>query len=232
MAGLNLRVSSKHIQIDKANSLMLIATAITTVIVVFSLVAAQSLYKQMQYQNKVISLRNKANAQLSKNIDSVTELKTAYDAFENSPESVTGTKDKNSKIVLDSLPSKYDFPALATSLEGIITGSSTTIVSITGVDNELAAEQNSINPKPIEIPFDISAKATFATAQKLISDLERSIRPFKINALKVTGSDDSLIITITGMTHYQPEKRLEIEQKVIPGTNKAVTTVKTETKAN
>lgn len=232
MAGINLRVSNKHLKIDKANTLVLVATAVTTVIVVFSLVAAQSLWKQISYQNKVISLRSKANAQLEKNIKSVDTLKTAFEAFENSTESVIGTADKNSKIVLDALPSKYDFPALATSLEGLITGSGSSVSSITGTDDEANAKQDSITPQPVEIPFNISAKSNFTSGQKLLADLQRSIRPFQITSLGLSGSDGNLQVTITGKTYYQPEKKLEIEQKVITNGNTTAkkTTVKKATK--
>ncbi len=217
MARLDLRFSNKYLQIDKANSLMLIAATITTVIVVFSLVAANSLRKQMSYQNKVIALKSTANKQLEQNIEQAGQLKVAYDAFENSSESAIGTSDKNSKVVLDALPSKYDFPALATSLEGVINGAGATIEGITGTDNEAAAEQDSINPKPIEIPFELSAQGNFATMQKLITDMQRSIRPFKIISLNLAGSDDNLTAKITAVTYYQPEKRIDVEQKVVAG---------------
>jgi Pilus assembly protein, PilO len=228
MAKFDLRLSTKHLQIDKANSLMLIATAATTVVVVFSLVAANSLWKQMTYQNKVIGLKSDANQQLEKNIQEAENLKTAYDAFENSTESVIGTADKNSKVILDALPSKYDFPALATSLEGIINGAGTKIVNITGVDNEVQAEQNSISPKPIEIPVDITAAGPYTNIQKLIDDMRRSIRPFKIATLSLTGNDGALNAKITAITYYQPEKRLDIEQKVVPGPKTANNSSSTE----
>ncbi len=228
MANFSLKISNKHLQIDKANQLILVATAITTVIVIFSLVAAQSLLKQMSYQNKVIGLRSTANKQLGDNIKSVTALKTSYDTFENSSESVIGTPDKNSKIVLDSLPSKYDFPALATSLDGLIAVSGSSATTITGVDNEAAATQDSINPEAIEIPFELSAKGDFTTAQKLILNMERSIRPLNITALTISGSGTDLAVKVTAKTFYQPEKKLEVEQKVIAGPKGSVkkTTVK------
>jgi hypothetical protein len=182
----------------------------------------------MSYQNKVIGLRNTANKHLGDNIKSVTALKTSYDAFENSSESVIGTADKNSKIVLDSLPSKYDFPALATSLEGLIATSGDTIVGITGTDDEALAKQDSTAPIPIEIPFEISAKGDFSSLQKLIANMERSIRPFKVTAINVSGSGNNLQIKVTAKTYYQPEKKLEVEQKIITGPKSTVkkTTVK------
>lgn len=231
MAKLDLHVSNKYLKIDKANRLVLIAACISTVIVVFALVVSQALLKQMSYQNKVIGLKSTAAKQLKTNVESTGDLKIAYDAFENTPESVLGTADKNSKIVLDSLPSKYDFPALATSFEGIVTASGNTLTGFTGTDNEVAAEQNNIDPKPLDIPFDLTAKGNFVAAQTLIKDMQRAIRPFQITSLTITGSDDNMQIKIIGKTFYQPEKKLDIEQKVVPGPSGARSTPAASAKA-
>ena len=232
MARFNLRVSVKHLQIDKANSSVLVAAAITCAVVVFSIVASQSLFTQMKYQRKVIGLRDKANNQLEKNIKASAPLVAAYQTFEDATESVIGTADKNSKIVLDALPSKYDFPALATSLEGVIATTGLKIDSITGTDNEVTAEQDSLNPKPIEVPFEISATGNYLSANQLILNLERSIRPIKISTLTLSGDTNKLKVDVKAITYYQPAKKLGIEQKVIPGgTSKTATkTVKVQTK--
>lgn len=231
MAKLDFKQSVKHLQISKTNNLILISVAITTVIVIFSLVATYSLYKQMTYQNKVIGLRNKANQQLEKNIKSTDSLVYAYDNFENSSESIMGTADKNTKIVLDALPSKYDFPALATSLENIAKISGVSVTGITGTDEEATAEQDSANPQPKEIPFQITAKGDYARIQQYVNNLQRSIRPMQIKVIIFSGSDTDLEANITGITYYQPEKKLDLQQYTVPGPNSQDTTKQTtETK--
>lgn len=216
----DLRSSIKHLQIDKANSRALISITATVAVVVFCLVAAQALVKQMNYQNKVIGLRNKANKQLVANIKSTDALAKSYQTFESASESVIGTADKNSIIVLDALPSKYDFPALATSLSGIIIGAGSKVISITGTDDEANAAQDSTNPSPIEIPFEFSASGDLTTIQKLIIDMERSIRPFQITALKISGDGSNIQADVTSKTYYQPEKKLDITQTVVSGSGK------------
>jgi Tfp pilus assembly protein PilO len=223
MPRFNIRTSIKHIQIDKANTLILIAATVTTVIVVLSIVASKTLVNQISYQNKVTSLRSKANKQLEANVKSSATLVTAYETFEGSSESAIGTADKNSKIVLDALPSKYDFPALATSLEKVITDSGAKIDSIVGTDDEVLAKQESPDPTPVEMPFSITSTGNFNTAKTLISNLERSIRPIKITSVTFNGSDSSLQTTIVASTYYQPEKKLEIQQKVITNGNTKAT---------
>lgn len=209
------QLSGKHQLIDKANSYLVIASALATVVVIFSIFASIELINKISYQNKVISYREDARDQLENNLESVDLLKASYSAFEDTPESIIGTSDKNSKIVLDALPSKYDFPAFATSLEFILQGAGLTIDDITGTDLEIEASNSSINPEPIEIPFTISGSGNYESVQKLIKDLERSIRPFKIVKLGITGEGNDLTVTIDGISYYQPAKEIGINKQVV-----------------
>jgi hypothetical protein len=210
------QLSSKHVLVDKANTTVIIAAAIAAAVVVFSLFASKALIDKISYQNKVIDKRATANEQLKKNIDAKDQLVASYTAFNDAPESVIGTAESNSKVVLDALPSKYDFPALNTSIDGIITGAGMSVETITGSDLETSAEQSSITPTPIAIPFEFTAKGSYEAAQKLITDLQRSIRPFKIISIDFTASEGgSISVTIAGETYYQPAKDLGIENKKV-----------------
>lgn len=214
----NFRLSTKRLQIEKSNTKVLIAISVAVVFLVFSLVATQALYKQLKYQNNVISLRNKAVDQLKKNISSSKELEAQYIVFDTAPKSIIGNSDPNSKVVLNALPSKYDFPALATSLEALLNTSGVSIESINGTDDQVSAEQSSISPKPIEIPFTITAKGSYASMQNLIKNVERSTRPIKINSMSLKGSDSNMQVDITATTYYQPLKNLDLEKKIITPT--------------
>jgi Tfp pilus assembly protein PilO len=217
------QLSGKRVLVDKANTIVIVSAAVAAALVVFSLFASMALIKKIGYQNDVINLRKAANEQLKTNLDSTTQLVASFNAFDDTVESVIGTPDKNSKIVLDALPSKYDFPALATSLDGIITGAGLSVESITGTDEEVNAVQSSINPVPIPIPFQIIAKGTYENAQKLIADLERSIRPFNITTVDFDINDDGLVtVTISGQTAYQPAKELGIEELKVDKNGKLV----------
>lgn len=223
------QLSSKHLQVDKNYAKMVGAIAFAAAVVIFCLVLSNTLITQIKYQNKVIGLRDKASKQLKTNIDTAGKLVTAYEAFDGASESVIATSDKNSKIVLDALPSKYDFPALATSLEYLVQKSGMQMKGISGTDNNAAAEQNSVTPKTTEIPFELTVSGDFTNAQKLVSNLEHSIRPFYISEMTINGSDSSLTVVIKGITYYQPGKKLEIKQTVI--TNSAVAKKATTTGA-
>lgn len=219
-------------QVDRNYAKMVAVIAIAASVVIFSLVVSNMLIKQIQYQNKVIGLRDKAATQLKKNVSAISPLVTAYQSFESAPESVIGTQQSNSKIVLDALPSKYDFPALATSLEYLAQQSGVTIKGISGVDNATTAEQSSVNPSPIEIPFDITVSGSYANTKKFVESLEKSIRPFSIQEVTLNGSDSDLTVTLKATTYYQPEKKLEIKETVVSQNGSAAkktTTTKTGT---
>lgn len=209
------QLSTKHVAVDKANTLVIVSAAAAAAIIVFTFFAGKALIDKIAYQNEVISLRNKANSQLEKNIESINQLTAAFTAFDSAPESVIGTPDKNSKIVLDALPSVYDFPALASSLDSIVKNAGLKVTSITGTDLEETAEKSSINPVPIAIPFEISASGNYQSLQRLVLDLERSIRPFKIAEVTISGKDSDLTISIKGETYYQPKTEIGISEEVV-----------------
>lgn len=209
------KLSGKHVLVDKANTTVVIVAALTTAVVVFSIFAAIKLVGVISYQNKVISLREDSVKQLESNLDSIDTLRNSYVAFDNTAESAIGTSDKNSKIVLDSLPSKYDFPAFITSINFIAESSGLTVNSITGTDDEAAAIKSTINPAPVEIGFELSATGNYDSVKKFIDDLRRSIRPFVINELSVSGSDNALSVKVIGLSYYQPSKEIGVNEQVV-----------------
>lgn len=225
----NFKLSSKRLQIEKSNTKVLIYLSLAVVALAFSLVASQSLWKQLQYQNKVLGLRNEANKQLEENIKTTSQLQAQYVVFDTAPESIIGNNEPNSTVVLNALPSKYDFPALATSLENLMNTSGVGISSITGTDDQLNAEQTSIDPSPKEIPFTITGKGSYASIQTLIGNMEKSTRPIKVTKISYKGTDSAMDVTIDAITYYQPLKKLDLDKKVVKPSG-ADTKKKTDTK--
>lgn len=222
-----LVLSSKRVQINKANMNMIVVLSIAAFVTVFSLVASRALLGQRSYQAKVIAQKEKAKNQLKENLKAAGDLSASYNEFVSKNPNVlggivTGTSDRdgtNAKIMLDALPSKYNFPALTTSLEKILTSQNYKIQSITGTDDELTqvANAQSDNPQPIEIPFEIAATGTYAAIQELVGSFDRSIRPFHINTIIITttGTDAEVTATIGAKSYYQPEKSLNIRSEVV-----------------
>lgn len=211
-----LELSFKRIEIDQAAKMVLGVLLVSAIVTSFALAGAIALFKQARYQNNVIDAKKQAVRQLNANTQAVGSLVDAYKAFDSSAESIIGTNERNSKIVLDALPSKYDFPALATSLEKIAGGH--TIRGISGNDDEVAQnsqEGTGTAPTPVEIPFEIGVTTSYKGAQTLIQDFERSIRPLHIRVIELSGSDANLSVNITAKTYYLPETTMRINTKVI-----------------
>lgn len=220
------QLSSKRLAISKTNAQMVGVVAVAAFITVFCLVASNAVFSQNRYQARVISAKEKAHKQLVQNIDNYNNLATAYKAFDGASTNIiggnkdgTGDNDgSNSKIILDALPSTYDFPALTSSLEKILTDNNLKVTSITGTDDQLAQQKNtsSANPQPVSIPFTFTiSNASYASVTQLMNKLQQSIRPIQIDMLDVSGSQNNMTVTVTGHTYYQPAKNVSITKKVI-----------------
>jgi len=220
-----MQLSTKRVLIDKTNSRIVAYTAIAAFMVVFTLVASKTLISQAAYQNRVIGAKKQAVSQLKTDIQSTSNLVTAYKAFVDTPQNViggdpngTGPKDgDNAKVTLDALPSKYDFPALATSLEKMLTSQNVQIQSITGTDDEVAqsSDQSSSNPQPVAMPFQISVTGNYQSIQNLVNTFNASIRPFQVQTMELSGNESNMTLTITAQTFYQPEKVFDITKQVV-----------------
>lgn len=226
MAGPGKQVSMKQVSIDKTNARMVAVIGVAAFLVVFFLVAAYTLFGQMMYQNKVIGKKKAALNQLQENIKNRDSLVSSYQAFVSAPQNLiggnpdgTGPRDgSNAKLVLDALPSKYDFPALATSLEKLLTTQNVAIQNITGTDDEVSQDnqQPSASPTYIEMPFEFTVSGDYDAIQGVMRALELSIRPIQVQTVHITAEQqDKLTLTVTAKTYYQPEKALTINETVV-----------------
>jgi len=228
----SLQATGKRLMISKANTTIVVAVSIAAAVTTFSLIATRSLLSRRSYQSKVISVQEKARDQLKENIEAVSSLKESYAAFVSQPENViggssTGTGERdgdNAQIILDALPSKYDFPALASSLEKILVDRGYSIQAITGTDDEVnqntsadsehhdaaattqgtasttsTTTQTATQPAPqvgsgIEMPYGIKAAGTYDNMITVLDVFSRSIRVLGINTMTLEAQTDSLIL--------------------------------------
>jgi len=222
-------VSMKRIQIDKANSRAMIIVAVTTVITVFCLMSTKALISQASYQRRVIDQKHKAVDQLIENLKNAKSLSAQYEVFKESDPNIIGGKGgispgdgpndgDNPKIVLDSLPGVYDFPALVSSVEKIVTGNHVTPEGIGGTDTgqtTTATQADTTKPSPTPIPFTLQVSSSYASIQKLMKDLERSIRPMDVAHMELSGSSADMKLSANVTTYYQPGSSLIITEKEV-----------------
>lgn len=221
----NHTITSKRVKINKAQATMVGIISGCVFVSVFSLVSARALWNQRSYQARVIGKKEAAVSQLEQNIDNVNTLVTTYKEFTGSPENIlggnpagTGEKDgDNARIILDALPSKYDFPGLTSSMEKVLEDKKLGSYSITGTDDELNQNKSGApaSTDTVEIPFQISAASSYTGIQDIIGTFEKSIRPLKLKQLTMSGNANDMNLTMTVNTYYQPVKTLNIKTEAV-----------------
>lgn len=214
---MKVSVSIKHLEIKKIRSNLMAIVIAAVVVSVFCLVSARQLASQISFQGRVLGSKHQAVKQLQANLAASKTLIDQYNnVFEgNDPMNMIGgrnTTDPNSappdgdnaRIVLDSLPQSYDFPALLTSVYNIMASDGIASPNISGTDQSATTSSApSTNPQPVEIDFSVSGSSSYANVQKLVKDFERSIRPFNITNMQVSGSDASMQFSFNMATYFQ-----------------------------
>jgi hypothetical protein len=214
------KTSIKHVQINKDQTTVLVVVAVAIVITIFGLFAIKALIVKGMYQRRALSARHQVVDQLKENYSAATSLASQYKVFVAQDPNVLGGSingnsnldGDNARIVLDSLPSTYDAPALATSIEKVLTGRTVTINSIDVTDDPITnTDTPQAEPKTKPVAFSFIGTSNYQTSKQLLQDFERSIRPFDVNTLELSGSDTSLKLTVSMTTYFQPARSLELQ---------------------
>ncbi len=222
--------SIKHAIIERNNSFIVTMVAIAVFVVVFCGFALNALISQSVYQQRVISQKQAALSILVDNERQARNLSEAYIAFATQQINVLGASPTgdgpldgdNPKIILDALPSEYDYPGLSSSIEKILVDGGYSIESIGGredgsitrnaQDSETLSRQEA---KPIDIPYPIAVKASPDGAKMLLETLERSIRPFRIDTISLTSEGEEIDLVIGMSTYFQPETGLRVIEEIV-----------------
>lgn len=222
-------LKSKSIKMDKAQSTILGIVVGAIIVTVFCLTSVKVLVGQALYQQRVINARNASVKQLNEDISDAGKLSTQYNSvfLGSDGENIIGGKSvssdgavppdgDNGKIVLDALPTTYDFPALLTSLSKVMSADGIGSQSIGGTDQATSVDSSpTYNPQPAAINLTVSGSTTYNGSKQLLNDLERSIRPFDVTHLTLSGNESNLTISMDLTTYYQPAKTLSIPSKEI-----------------
>jgi len=219
-----VKKSSKRIQIDKAMATIVLVVSAAAVVAAFSLVSIKALISQHSYQARVIAQQDAALRVAKKDVTVAQSLAAQYKAFNNAPLNIisgsptgAGPQDgDNSKIILDALPSKYDFPALISSLEKLAKDRGFKIDSLSGTDDVTQSDAVAMaTPTAVEMPFQLAVTGSYTSIQDLIGVLDHSIRPISIGTMQLSGSETNIAIVISAKTYFQPAKTLTVTTKVV-----------------
>lgn len=219
----------KRQQIENAGRMMFIWVAVAAVAVSFCVATGQYLFTKWDYNNKILSKKYTAAQTLANNISNAQKLKTAVDdlvANQDLASVKTNPDDPNIKSVLDALPTTFDPAALATSLQQVILSrSGVSIESITvppdpdttgtGSTTATAPTTSQAATGPQEIKFSFVVTGTYDKIKNLVLDLERTIRPIKINNLTLNGTDANLRASFDASTYYQAPQSVTLGSEVV-----------------
>ena len=218
---MNLKMPKfKGSQIDKSQKRLIILVSVSTVVTIFCLVSTKALLDYAGYHRHELAAKRAVIKQLEANIATANTLESQYQSFNSVNPNFIGGKNTadpntsppdgdNARLVLDGLPSKYDFPALISSVSKILTNAGIASPGIAGSDlSATTGSAPSASPSPVEIPLSINGLASYGGAQNLILDLERSIRPFYITTLDFGGTNSTISISVGLSTYFQPAKAL------------------------
>ncbi len=221
-----LQASTKRLAITQANARMIIVVGVASVVSIFCLVGAKALMSQNTYQARVNKEKDKAHVQLQANLTAADDLIESYQKFANSGKNILGgnrvgagdSDGDNPKIILDALPGSYDFPALASSVEKIITDRHYQITNFTGIDDQINQQQNTTSSTPTAqaIPFAFTVShANYLAVKDVIDALQLSIRPIQVDSVALSGGSSDMEIVVNAHTYFQPQKSLTIKKQVV-----------------
>jgi len=227
--------SIKHQIIDKDNTRTVAAVALATFIVIFSLFAVRALFSQSLYHGRVVAEKETALTELKQNKESIETLKQSYTEFVGEQTNILGGNSTgsgpidgdNARLVLDSLPSLYDYPALSSSFEKILKDGGYKIGSIGGSGDTISVEtgdeieiETGINPEEgvitaEEVPYSLSFTSTRDRAEDFLITLERSTRPMYVDSLQIQVGEKTLVTNVVLHTYFAQGKSFELGFKEI-----------------
>ena len=224
---MKLPISTKGIKFDKSNSNLYLILIVSVVVTIFSLTSTKALLDQASYQRRVINARQATVKQLRANLQDAKSLAEQYTIFNGGTTNVIGGKNSNdpnvlppdgdnARIILNALPSNYDFPALISSMAKILADDQIGSPSVGGNDQSAQIDSGSqTDTSPTAIPLTIGGTSDYSSIQKLVRDLERSTRPFDITSLQLRGSNDNMTLSLEMNTYFQLAQKLNLSDQEV-----------------
>lgn len=199
---------SRRQKIVKAGSVVFIAVAVSSVLVMFSLISLRFLWERKSYNDRVIKAKTTARDQINTNLTNLDKLSEQFSALE-------GSASTNTKTILHAMPPTYDYPALATTIESLAQLSGVQFTGTVGLDNSSSAVLQAPISQPVEIPLSLEVTGSYANIVNFINNAERSIRPIKIEVVNLAGTNSTLKATIEAKTYYQPARSLDVSKSEV-----------------
>ncbi|MCA9335020.1 hypothetical protein KC953_02655 [Candidatus Saccharibacteria bacterium] len=207
----------KRQQISQANKTMFLAITAASVVIGFALVIIVFLGQRIAFTQRVISEKTHTDDILKENIKKVPELREQLRALNTNEDLITvrlNPDDEPIQSVLDALPSSANASAMGSSLqEKLLKGVSGVKIDSLTVD---PVSEDGSDSHTIGFTFAVStSKSSLENLQKVLSRIERSIRPFNITLLSIESQGNRVVMSATGVGYYDQEQVVELREKVV-----------------
>lgn len=196
-----------------------------SVVVGVSAVLSIFLVQKILFSEKVISEKNKTVSTLKANLEVVDKLKENI-SVRNTNEALMSTRlnsdDSAIQSVLDALPATANSTALASSLQtkllaGIpgVAIEKLSVDLVGGIETGVTEDAASV-PGQISYTFEVSANANnYAALRQVLERIEKSIRPFNNTSVDVEVQNNSVTMTVRGVSYYESAKTVKTIDKVV-----------------
>jgi len=220
----------KRTQITKANRTMFIWIAVASALIGVGLVISIFLFQNLLYNEKVLAEKLHTVTVLDHNNSVVNDLQDKIRVLDTN-QALASVKanpsDQTLQVVLDALPSEPNSLALGSSLQNkLLIGINGLQVQSLQVDQVQGAETSgasSTTPTTTSstttatsgaqaITFQFTIQGSPDAMKQTLSNLERSIRTMVVTSVRVESSN----MVVQAKAFYQPEKSIELTDKVVP----------------
>jgi len=214
----------KRTQIAQASKVMFIWVAGASVVLGFAIVGTMFLIQIILFNERVLAEKNKTVAILVSNNINIPKLQLQVRALDANKDlmsvSANTTDQKTIQVILDALPSSANSLALGASLQNKllagIDGLTISSIQVDPVDNIDSLAGGALAGSN-EIPFSFSVSGGAIAMQKLLHNLEISIRTIDVISLDMQGRSDSnnLILNVKAKAFFEPERIVQLKDKVV-----------------
>lgn len=225
----------KRTQIAKANRTMFIWIAVASALVGTAVVVSYFLIQNLTYNEKVLLKKTETDRVVTENNKAVPKLSDAIRVLDTS-QALAITKanstDQAIQVILDALPADANSLALGSSLQnkllvgidGLTTLESLQVDPVQGVEatdastSTIDASENAAAQSlgVSTITFQFAVKGSQAALQKVLENLQRSIRTINVTSVRIENEGSVNRMTVLGQAFYLPATTLKLEQKAVP----------------
>lgn len=220
----------KRTQIANANRTMFVWIAIASALVGAALVVSYFLIQNLVYNEKVLAAKTETASLLQQNNQTVPALEDSIRVLDTNGALglvKANESDQAIQVILDALPSEANSFALGASLQNkLLVGvdglvlESLQVDPVAGVevisDDQTTVDASEGEGTAHEITFQFVVKGDPVALQKVLNNLERSIRTISVTSLRIETEGDGTRMTVLGKAFYEPTRSIKLEEKVVP----------------